>query len=53
MAYDGTPGAGCSTGRTPTARSYADATSTSREIAFAKIEARVRGTRMAAEKLGL
>ncbi|MER7576676.1 cobalamin-independent methionine synthase II family protein [Streptomyces sp. NPDC126514] len=32
---------------------YADDTSTSREIAFAKIEARVRGTRMAAEKLGL
>jgi 5-methyltetrahydropteroyltriglutamate--homocysteine methyltransferase len=32
---------------------FADDTSTSREIAFAKIEARVRGTRMAAEKLGL
>ncbi|MFF3350932.1 5-methyltetrahydropteroyltriglutamate--homocysteine methyltransferase [Streptomyces sp. NPDC002779] len=32
---------------------YADDTSTSREIAFAKIEARVRGTRMAAEMLGL
>ncbi|MDT9688949.1 5-methyltetrahydropteroyltriglutamate--homocysteine methyltransferase [Streptomyces sp. P9(2023)] len=32
---------------------YADDTSTSREIVFAKIEARVRGTRMAAEKLGL
>ncbi|MCL7429841.1 5-methyltetrahydropteroyltriglutamate--homocysteine methyltransferase [Streptomyces sp. YS415] len=32
---------------------YADDTSTSREIAFAKIEARVRGTRMAAEQLGL
>lgn len=32
---------------------YADDTSTSREIAFAKIEARVRGTRMAAETLGL
>jgi 5-methyltetrahydropteroyltriglutamate--homocysteine methyltransferase len=32
---------------------FADDTSTSREIAFAKIEARIRGTRMAAEKLGL
>ncbi|MCL7430390.1 5-methyltetrahydropteroyltriglutamate--homocysteine methyltransferase [Streptomyces sp. YS415] len=32
---------------------YADDTSTSREIAFAKIEARVRGTHMAAEQLGL
>jgi 5-methyltetrahydropteroyltriglutamate--homocysteine methyltransferase len=32
---------------------FADDTSTSREITFAKIEARVRGTRMAAEKLGL
>jgi 5-methyltetrahydropteroyltriglutamate--homocysteine methyltransferase len=32
---------------------FADDTSTSRETAFAKIEARVRGTRMAAEKLGL
>ncbi|MEJ2855513.1 MULTISPECIES: cobalamin-independent methionine synthase II family protein [unclassified Saccharothrix] len=32
---------------------FADDTSTSREIAFAKIEARVRGTRMAAEQLGL
>ncbi|THA47113.1 5-methyltetrahydropteroyltriglutamate--homocysteine methyltransferase [Streptomyces sp. A1136] len=33
--------------------SWADDTSTSRDVAFAKIEARVRGTRMAAEKLGL
>lgn len=32
---------------------WADDTSTSREIAFAKIEARVRGTRHAAETLGL
>ncbi|MEV0259520.1 5-methyltetrahydropteroyltriglutamate--homocysteine methyltransferase [Streptomyces sp. NPDC050732] len=32
---------------------FADDTSTSREIAFVKIEARVRGTKMAAEKLGL
>jgi 5-methyltetrahydropteroyltriglutamate--homocysteine methyltransferase len=32
---------------------WADDTSTSRDVAFAKIEARVRGTRMAAEKLGL
>ncbi|CAM5528025.1 5-methyltetrahydropteroyltriglutamate--homocysteine methyltransferase [Streptomyces tanashiensis] len=32
---------------------WADDTSTSRDLAFAKIEARVRGTRMAAEKLGL
>jgi 5-methyltetrahydropteroyltriglutamate--homocysteine methyltransferase len=32
---------------------FADDTSTSREIAFAKIEARVRGTQLAAEKLGL
>ena len=32
---------------------FADDTSTSREIAFAKIEARVRGTRMAAEQLGV
>jgi 5-methyltetrahydropteroyltriglutamate--homocysteine methyltransferase len=32
---------------------FADDTSTSRETTFAKIEARVRGTRMAAEKLGL
>jgi 5-methyltetrahydropteroyltriglutamate--homocysteine methyltransferase len=32
---------------------FADDTSTSRETAFAKIEARVRGTRLAAEKLGL
>ncbi|MET9430678.1 cobalamin-independent methionine synthase II family protein [Streptomyces sp. NPDC003036] len=31
---------------------FADDTSTSRDIAFAKIEARVRGTRMAAEALG-
>lgn len=31
---------------------FADDTSTSREIAFAKIEARVRGTHLAAEKLG-
>lgn len=32
---------------------FADDTSTSREIAFAKIEARVRGTQLAAEELGL
>ncbi|GGU80123.1 5-methyltetrahydropteroyltriglutamate--homocysteine methyltransferase [Streptomyces litmocidini] len=32
---------------------YADDTSTSRDLAFAKIEARVRGTRLAAEALGL
>ncbi|MFL6145511.1 MAG: cobalamin-independent methionine synthase II family protein [Labedaea sp.] len=32
---------------------FADDTSTSRETAFAKIEARVRGTRLAAEKLGV
>ena len=32
---------------------FADDTSTSREIAFAKIAARVRGTAMAAESLGL
>jgi len=32
---------------------FADDTSTSREVAFAKIEARVRGTQLAAEKLGL
>ena len=32
---------------------FADDTSTSREIAFAKIEARVRGTRLASEKLGV
>lgn len=32
---------------------WADDRSTSREIAFAKIEARVRGTRLAAEHLGL
>jgi len=32
---------------------FADDTSTSRETAFAKIEARVRGTRMAAEQLGV
>jgi 5-methyltetrahydropteroyltriglutamate--homocysteine methyltransferase len=32
---------------------FADDTSTSREIAFAKIEARVQGTRMAAEILGV
>jgi len=31
---------------------FADDTSTSRDIAFAKIEARVEGTRLAAEKLG-
>jgi 5-methyltetrahydropteroyltriglutamate--homocysteine methyltransferase len=31
---------------------FADDTSTSREIAFAKIEARVQGTRMASEALG-
>lgn len=32
---------------------FADDTSTSRDTAFAKIEARVRGTRLAAEKLGV
>ncbi|MFI1416338.1 cobalamin-independent methionine synthase II family protein [Streptomyces sp. NPDC020707] len=32
---------------------YADDTSTSRDLAFAKIEARVRGTALAAEALGL
>jgi 5-methyltetrahydropteroyltriglutamate--homocysteine methyltransferase len=32
---------------------FADDTSTSREIAFEKIRARVAGTRMASEKLGL
>lgn len=32
---------------------FADDTSTSRETAFAKIEARVRGTQLAAEKLGV
>lgn len=32
---------------------FADDTSTSRDLAFAKIEARVRGTAMAAERLGL
>lgn len=32
---------------------FADDTSTSRSVAFAKIEARVSGTRLAAEKLGL
>ncbi len=32
---------------------WADDTSTSRDVTFAKIEARVHGTRMAAEKLGL
>jgi 5-methyltetrahydropteroyltriglutamate--homocysteine methyltransferase len=32
---------------------FADDTSTSRETAFAKIEARVRGTRLAAEQLGV
>jgi 5-methyltetrahydropteroyltriglutamate--homocysteine methyltransferase len=32
---------------------FADDTSTSREIAFAKIEARVRGTELAAEALGV
>ncbi|MFT7840540.1 cobalamin-independent methionine synthase II family protein [Saccharothrix sp. BKS2] len=32
---------------------FADDTSTSRDVAFAKVEARVRGTRLAAEQLGL
>ncbi|NEE06556.1 5-methyltetrahydropteroyltriglutamate--homocysteine methyltransferase, partial [Streptomyces sp. SID7499] len=32
---------------------FADDASTSREIAFAKIDARVRGTALAAEALGL
>lgn len=32
---------------------FADDTSTSRRVAFAKIEARVRGTRLAADNLGL
>jgi 5-methyltetrahydropteroyltriglutamate--homocysteine methyltransferase len=32
---------------------FADDTSTARDTAFAKIEARVRGTRLAAERLGL
>lgn len=32
---------------------FADDTSTSREIAFAKIDARVAGTRLAAEALGV
>jgi 5-methyltetrahydropteroyltriglutamate--homocysteine methyltransferase len=32
---------------------FADDTSTSREIAFAKVEARVRGTALAAAELGV
>jgi len=32
---------------------FADDTSTSREAAFAKIEARLKGTQLAAEQLGL
>jgi 5-methyltetrahydropteroyltriglutamate--homocysteine methyltransferase len=32
---------------------FADDTSTSREVAFAKISARVEGTRLASERLGL
>ncbi|MGZ8624980.1 MAG: 5-methyltetrahydropteroyltriglutamate--homocysteine methyltransferase, partial [Actinomycetota bacterium] len=32
---------------------FADDTSTSREVAFAKIGARVEGTRLASEQLGL
>jgi 5-methyltetrahydropteroyltriglutamate--homocysteine methyltransferase len=32
---------------------FADDTSTSRDVAFAKIAARVEGTRLASEQLGL